>query len=561
MEKIVQTLSTRRNLLIILFVIFLFLRLFVSNSSILLTSDSLKFMHVAKNFPYHTLYNNQLYLLHPPVYPYTIYFLTLIFQEDYLAATILSLVSSVITFFLLYKFFMMLTNNFNLTFVTLIFYTLSVGFVNVSHSILREPYAIMILLFALYFYVKGLKFGNKKHFIIASILGAILAIISDYVVLLLPALVLSYIIFNTKKINIKKFIFPNIKYAILPIIVILLIYGSWLNVRAYQYINYEYYPNGYSGTPISTEDLGILQLISPQNFEDYDAALPSFPFDGIVPTIKRLVFNAGYIFNIQPLSIPEGLNFTTMGYLLKPHHIVYMFVIYLPLTLATLYGFLYVIKRFIKTKQIYNNTGLYILGLFLIFAFPITQKYAGPRYIYIAYIFFFYFISLGILLLINKIGKLNPDKFITGVVIFLLFLVIPVWYINHDNFILFNDVVYSAQNTADYIKNNIPEDAGIMTQPGYTIKLIYSTGNRIVAIYPKPEALFNLIDYYNISYIVVGRYYTYDAHHLAQDSVEYVQSNPDKFELVVKIDEDYTEFFTEEDPISTDEVYIYKVKN
>ena len=66
---------------------------------------------------------------------------------------------------------------------------------------------------------------------------------------------------------------------------------------------------------------------------------------------------------------------------------------------------------------------------------------------------------------------------------------------------------------------------------------------------------------FNISYIVVGDYFTYEAFHLAQESVEYVRNNPDKFELIATIQEDYSDFFVEDDPIRTDEVYIYKIKN
>jgi len=44
------------------------------------------------------------------------------------------------------------------------------------------------------------------------------------------------------------------------------------------------------------------------------------------------------------------------------------------------------------------------------------------------------------------------------------------------------------------------------------------------------------------------------------DSVEFIRNNPDKFELIETVQEDYSEFYVEEDLASTDEVYIYKVK-
>ena len=117
-------LSKKSLLIITLFFIFLFFRLFIDNSSVLSGSDNLKYMHAAKNFPNHTLYNDQLYLMHPPGYPYAIYIFTLIFGDDYLAAVMISLISSVISFFVLYRFFMVITNNFKLTFFVMIFFFL-----------------------------------------------------------------------------------------------------------------------------------------------------------------------------------------------------------------------------------------------------------------------------------------------------------------------------------------------------------------------------------------------------------------------------------------------------
>ena len=99
----------KRNLLIILFVIFVFLRIFWSNDSILLSSDPLKFLETPKRFPNHTLYNDQLYLLHPPGYSYIIHFFTFVFQQDYIASIALSLVSTIITFFVVYFLCLLLT--------------------------------------------------------------------------------------------------------------------------------------------------------------------------------------------------------------------------------------------------------------------------------------------------------------------------------------------------------------------------------------------------------------------------------------------------------------------
>lgn len=547
---------TKRNLIIILFIVFLFLRLFTYMDTVNFHSDSLKYVETSKHFPYHTLYNNQLYLLHPPFYPYVIYFATLIFQEDYLAGVFISLFSSIITFFVLYKFFMMLTEDFNITFITLGFFTLSVELIIASKAVLKESLVIMLIFSAIYYFIRGVKFNNQKSIIAASIFGALSAITSDHVIFLIPAFLLSYIFFNSKKINLKRLVFPNLKYVSIPLIVTMLFYGSWAFIRFYQYSNYEYYPNGYSGMPLRTHDLGLFQLISPQTFEDYSGPRMD---SGIIAAIKRVTFNFGYMLNMVPFSIPRGLNFATMKFLLFPRHVFYMISLYLPLAIIALYGLFKAFNEFIKAKQIYNNTSLYMLGMFLIFIFPITQKYAGPRLIYIAYVFFFYFISSGLTALLNKkfMSQIR-SKFILIIVIFLLLVVTPIWAYNNSNFVFFTKKELAAQNAGDFINNNIPKDAGIMVQPGYVVELMYLTGNRIIGLHYNPEKLFTLIDYYNISYIVVGRRYT-DYYHLSEDSVEFVRNNPDKFESIADIKEDYSHFYVEEDPARTDEIYIYKV--
>jgi len=141
----------------------------------------------------------------------------------------------------------------------------------------------------------------------------------------------------------------------------------------------------------------------------------------------------------------------------------------------------------------------------------------------------------------------------------LLLLLIPFWYYNNPHIALFNKKVVSAQNAGDFISKNIPAEAGIMAQPGYGVKLIYLTGNRIIGLSPQPEKLYDMISYYNISYTVFGRYYTSDAYYVSTKSIEFIKNNPNKFELIAAISEDYGDFYSEEDPARTDEVYIYKV--
>lgn len=551
-------LFTQRNIVIILFVTFIFIRLFVDSPYSFYSSDNVKYLETANRFPYHTFYNNQLYLLHPPFFPYTIHFFTLIFKEDYIAAIFVSLISSIVAFLVLHNFFMMLTKNFKITFFVLLFFTLSDGFIIVSHRPIRESFQIMLIFLTLFYYARGIKFDNSKSMAIAIIPGSILALSSDHFVLLIPALLLTYLFLNSQKINLLKFKFPNLKFALLPIVIMGLFYGSWVVIKFLTYIQYDYYPNGEEGTPVNMQNFGFWQLFNPELFSDIEGP---YIETGLISIIKKLFFNFGYMFNIEPFSIPGGLNLTTMNYLLLPKHIVYMSLIYVPLFLIAMFGFYSVLRQTINGKKLYKNIPLYLLLLFLVFLFPITQKYTSPRYIYTSYILLYYLIGYGTVLLLTKkrikylLGSIIPT------IVILLMILLPFWYLSNPYFVFFTKKVVSAQNTAEFINKNIDKDAAIMAQPGYGAKIIYLTGRRTVGLYPKPEYLLDVIKYYNISYILFGRYYTYDAYYYAKNSVEFVKNEPNKFELIATIHEDYTNFLREEHPGSTDEVYIYKVKN
>jgi len=552
-------LNNRKLLLIVLFAVFLFLRLFADLPAVLLASDSLKFLNLAKHFPYHTLGNNQLYLLHAPFYPYLIHFVSLLVREDYLAAIAINFVSACITFFVIYRLFMMLTNDFSKTFISLLFFTLSVDLIIASRKVTRESFVMMLLISAIYLYVKWAKHGDKKSILGASIISGILGITTDHVVFLLPSFALSYLLLNRKRIILRKLNFPNLKYAILPVVFILVFYGFWLGVRTYHYSSSDYYPAGLEGAPIKTKNFGLTALMNPKYFEGFDLknAQP-----GIIPRLKNVAYIFGYMFNTEPLSIARGLNLATMKFLLSPWHVAYAVFIYLPLVLATIYGFFLIIRDFFRTRKIYNNVDLYILLLFLIFLFPITQRAASPRFVYPAYIFLFYVMAHSMIALSGKIGISGKNaKTLFVVIVVLLLLLVPVWHYRNNHFVFSAEKYVFSEKTGEFINKNIGKADAIMTQPGYTYKLIYLTGNRVISLPENSKDLSFFLKYYNISYVLFGRFYTFDKYYYSDDSAQLIKNSPDKFKLIATVKEDYTKFLNPEDPASTDEVYIYKVLN
>jgi len=546
MEKIKNNRHTKTILLILLFIVFLFLRLFVSYDTTFLAADHVKFLDLAQNFPYHTSLNYQLYLIHPPFYPYLIHFVTLFVGYDYIAAILISLISAGMLFFLVYKLFMMLADNFLITFTVLILLTLSVDFVIASNTVLRESFVVTLLLSTLYFYVKGIKFGNKSSMIVAGVLGFLSAFTTDHALLLLPAFVVTYIFFRNKK--------TSIAISLLPIILTSLFIGSWTLIKFYQYSTNEYYPSGLEGAPVSTKNLGIAAILNTHYFKDYEPNLPS----GFT-RIRDYAYRLGYMFNIVPFSIPRGLDFTSIEYLLLPKHIVYMIILYLPFALTALFGFLIILRDFIKRKNIHNNFNLYIIALFLIFISLITRRDSSPRYIYTAYIFLFYFIGYGLFTLLKKVKKIRRLKSYNNLIliaVILLLLLTPFWYYNNPNFVLLTKKFVAVSKTADFINKNIASEDAIMAQAGYGETLSYQIGSRILGLPPKSENLLKMINYYNVSYVLYGKIYTFDRYHYAKDSVDFIRDHPERFKLIAAINEDYGNLRR----TNKDEIYIYKVR-
>ena len=103
--------SNQKLMLFLVFAVFLAIRLFVQNPVYFIGGDDAKYLTLARHFPYHTLDNKSLFLLHGPMYPYIIHFFSYIF-EDYIGAIMFSLICSIAAFFALYNIIMLLAKNF-----------------------------------------------------------------------------------------------------------------------------------------------------------------------------------------------------------------------------------------------------------------------------------------------------------------------------------------------------------------------------------------------------------------------------------------------------------------
>src|SRR3990167_7477151 len=122
----------------------------------------------------------------------------------------------------------------------------------------------------------------------------------------------------------------------------------------------------------------------------------------ILSQMKKIVFNMGYMINMEPFSIPRGLNLQTKEFLLKPWHIFYMILLYLPLAILCIYGFWILGRSSIPPKK-ENFPFLFLILLFLLFLLPLTQKLVSPRYIFHAYPLLYLIAGFGMVSLYAQI--------------------------------------------------------------------------------------------------------------------------------------------------------------
>lgn len=536
--------SNRKLMLLLVFAVFLILRMFVQNPVYFIGGDDAKYLTLAKHFPYHTLDNKSLFLLHGPIYPYIIHFFSYVFQ-DYIGAIIFSLLCSTAVFFVLYKLIMLLTKNYSLAMGTLFLFSLSAENIFFSNYIQKEEFMLMLFLTSIYFYVKGLMSSNK-YFYFAAFFGAITALTTDYVVFVLASFVAAYFIFRNEK--------TKLRNAALPFVITIIFYSFILLTRIYVYTHNYYYSTGVDGVIEKVSDFGIRQIFAPAFFPE----TMNIVFSKSSITVNA-IFIFGYMFNIVPFKFPDALDRNTISTLFSNNLAIFLtsvkLLAYLLLFLMFLFG-LYNLFKELKSRKMKNNANLFFFLIFIVFLFPVTQRITTIRMILMATIPLYYFIALGF----AKIKFSGNIKTYLSVLFALALLISPFyWIYGSNNFVLALDKSIEASNTAVFL-NSLPKD-GIMSQVGYSPELNYQTGKRIISMPSGPENLNVIIKDFKISYVLYGERYwekfsdNNQVRVFNYDVIKYIKEHPDKFKLINIISE-------KNDKLNySDTIYVYEVEN
>lgn len=539
-HKISELSGRKKTLLYLVFAVFLILRLFVSSPVYFIGGDDAKYLTLAKHFPYHTLDNKSLFLLHGPIYPYTLHLFSYIFP-DYIGGIIFSLLCSIVTFFVLYKLIMLLTKNYSLAIGTLALFTLSAENVFFANYVQKEAFMLMLFVTSIYFYLKGI-LADKKYFYFAAFFGAVTALTTDHVVLVLAAFAAAYFIFRKKE--------TKMIHAAVPAAATILFYSIILLTRLYIYTHNEYYSTGVDGVIEKVSDFGVRQLFAPAFFPETMEIVFSKS-----SALNNVLFISGYMFNMVPFEFPAALDRSTIGQLFYGNAIIFTsikLIFYLSLLGMVFIG-LSAIFRELKQKKFKSNHNLFFLLIFLFFFFPVTQRITTLRMVLMSSIPLFYLIVLGF----NRIRfRKNTKRYLNYVFIAILIFAPIYWIYSHNNIVLGLGKSVEASNTAAFL-NSLPKD-GIMAQVGYSPELNYQTDKRIISMPSGPENLNRILKDFDIHYLLYGeRYWEKFSEKNGNrifnyDTIKYIIENPQKFRLLKAIKEDYGSF-------GSDEIYVYEV--
>lgn len=518
-----------RALLIGIFLMFIFVRLFSQSHYFFVSGDQGKYLGLAKNFPEHKLDNKELFLTQRPLYPYAIHYVSLSF-EDHVAGIIVSLLSAAITFFIVYKLAMMAAMNRYAAMFALILLSLSSIFIGLSTNVLKESFSTMLILAALYKYMKLLKSGSMKDMAYSSIFGILAGLTSDHAIFLIPGMIAAYFFLGNK---------VKLSVALLPFVFVVLSYSSWLGVRIYTYTNNNYYPAGWDGTIVKTEGWGLRQLISNHYFPEMEKYVPF----GASLELGHYIYPVAYMANLIIAPWPPGLRLSSIWSLFSIKYIMQI-IIYPLLFIFAAYAGYRVIKPVISKRRIKGNVMLLYLMLFLIFLVPVHQKINSTRYTVPSIIFLYIIMSHGLFILMKDIGLFRFCKGITLSLIIALLLYLPFYYYNNPYFLLSKDKVVQANAAAEFL-DSLPKD-GVMVQIGYTPELSYLSNKRIVALAIDPSNIFELIEMYNINYLVYGDSYykpfsqTADEKDIINyDTIKYIEDHPKQFRFLSVVKETY----------------------
>ncbi len=535
-----KLLCNNKSIILCLILLFVAVRLFVSGPAYLIAGDEARYLGLAANFPYHTLYGT-IFLQHMPMYSYLIAIINYLFSNDLVSALFVSFFMEVFLLFILVFWFRLLHKSNNWIFIFILFFSLNWPLAEFSRIVFKETtyFAFFWTTIVLYWY--GLK-KHSKWFYLSAIAGALTAFSSDQVIFLFPILIITLFLIKDNNKNLWK------KY--IPIIATLAAYSFWLFIRINYYISHVAAPIGVDGVIEETQDFSLMQVFSPFSFSE-SKPLTEAQFTLNIP---RMASTIGYLFNMYPFLIQPHLNIDTAYVLLELDQLLFIIIWYIPLVFILLTRVLHYIKKTFHDKLYFDNVELVLMIYFIILIAPMSTGVGVWRHIMLSIVVLFYFLTDGLNKLLFNFMKKELVKCLF-VIFSLLFVIF--WLVNNPYFSFFSDKIVQGHSLVNEFES-LP-DGGIFVQSGYSMEAPYLMPNkRIYGIPGNITKFANYINMFNISYIVLGNKTWSPA---PEKSLSFIKSRPDLFIKSSQIVEVYPNNTYPTSRFATDYFWIYRVNS
>ena len=195
--------------------LFLTLRLFSADSYYLLSGDQCTFLEMARTFPKHQLYNQELYLIHPPMFGYAIGLLHLVLPL-FASGLITVLLFACLNFFLLRKLALFEGIPKTAVFVGLMYLAISRPAVAYDSHIARVSILVFLTTLALLSFLRFLQEPGSRTLRVAIVANVLCLLVSDNALLLFPCEAILFL-FRGSRRELKSIALPSlcVEYGLL----------------------------------------------------------------------------------------------------------------------------------------------------------------------------------------------------------------------------------------------------------------------------------------------------------------------------------------------------------
>lgn len=220
-------------------------------------SDASKYLALARNAPWHRLYDEHVYVIHPPLYPLLIRAVSLVTWTSLpTAGTLLSSLATVGLALGLFAVGRRITGSVAGGLATAVVFSVSRGALYCGQGLYREPVQVLLLLalFAVALPVDAERAREPRRVALSAALGATLGVLWDPLVLLVPGLVAAAW-------------FTGRRRALLAAALALAVaWGGWAVVRHASLLTVPEYAAGIDGTVEETRHVGPRTFFNPNFF-------------------------------------------------------------------------------------------------------------------------------------------------------------------------------------------------------------------------------------------------------------------------------------------------------